>query len=227
LEELDMLRKRFSRRAAFTLIEVMVVTGIMMSQANNYGDVKKIAYQKSCENNLRQLYMALQMEDTLSGGLPDARFYTENPKKDPKSLYNVLGPNYQQSLVCPVFPSSVKDKGCTYLYNDTLAGQSLDSIQDPRKTWLLTELNAVSPKIAVPHLRGFHILYADGHTEITDKIPPDLAELAKKAEEQQNDKKPGEGEKKAPSKPAAPAMPKSPLDRARGLGGTPSSAAGE
>lgn len=227
-----MLRKRFSRRAAFTLIEVMVVMGIMMSQANNYGDVKRIAYQKSCENNLRQLYMALQMEAMNSDGLPDAKFYSENPKKDPKNLYNVLGPNYQQSLVCPVFPSSLKDKGCTYLYNDTLAGQSLDSIADPKKTWLLTELNAVSPKIPMPHPRGFNILYADGHIEITDKLPPDLAEMAKKAEEESG-KTSGDQDRKmpakAPAKPsAAPSAPKSPLDRARGLGGSaPSSAAGD
>ena len=55
-----MLSKRLARRRAFTLLEVMIVTGIMMSQANNYGDVKRLAYQKSCENNLRQLYMATQ-----------------------------------------------------------------------------------------------------------------------------------------------------------------------
>jgi prepilin-type processing-associated H-X9-DG protein len=179
-----MLRKRLSRRSAFTLIEVMVVTGIMMSQANNYGDVTKLAYQKACENNLRQLYMGLQMLAMDSEGLPDAKFYAENPKKDPKSLYNVLGANYQPSLVCPVFPPSLKDKGCTYIYNDALAGQSLDSIPDANKTWLLTELNAVSDKIAVPHLRGFHVLYSDGHVELTTKIPPSLAEMQKKAEEE-------------------------------------------
>ena len=179
-----MLRKRLSRRSAFTLIEVMVVTGIMMSQANNYGDVKKLAYQKACENNLRQLYMGLEMLAMDSEGLPDAKFYAEDPKKDPKSLYNVLGANYQPSLVCPVFPPSLKDRGCTYIYNDALAGQSLDSIPDANKTWLLTELNAVSDKIAVPHLRGFHVLYADGHIELTTKIPPSLAEMQKKAEEE-------------------------------------------
>lgn len=222
-----MLRKRFSRRAAFTLIEVMVVTGIMMAQTNNYGDVKKIAHQKACENNLRQIYLALQMEDTTSGALPDAKFYTEKPKKDPKSLYNVLGPNYQPSLVCPVFPPSLKDTGCTYLYNDTLAGQPLDSVQQPNKTWLVTELNAVSPKIPMPHLRGFHILYADGHIEITKTLPPDLADMAKKVEKEQGEKSTGEEPNKESEKPApARSEPKSPLDRARSLGG-PTGSAGE
>ena len=201
-----MLRKRLTRRSAFTLIEVMVVMGIMMSQANNYGDVKRLAYQKACENNLRQLYLGLQMYAMESGGLPDAKFFAENPRKDPKSLYNVLGTNYQPSLVCPVFPPSLKDKGCTYLYNDTLAGESLDSIPDANKTWLLTELNAVSDKIPMPHPRGFNILYADGHIEITSKLPPALADMQKKAEEEaaRKDAQAKEKDKSPAAKPAAP-----------------------
>jgi len=178
-----MLRKRVSRRAAFTLIEVTIVMGIMMSQANNYGDVKRLAYQKSCENNIRQLHMALDMYTMNNGGLPQAKFFSDNPKKDPQSLYNMLDSAYQPVLVCPVFPSALKDKGCTYLYNDTLAGQSLDAVADARNTWLLTELNAVSDKIQMPHPGGFHILYCDGHIEVTKRIPPSLAAPQNKAEE--------------------------------------------
>jgi prepilin-type processing-associated H-X9-DG protein len=160
----------------------MVVTGIMMSQANNYGQVKDLAYQKSCENNLRQVYMGLSMYDMTNGSLPEAKFFAENPRKDPKSLYNMLDASYQALLVCPVFPQALKQKGCTYLFNDTLGGQSLSSISDPRTTWLMTELNAVSDKIKMPHPGGFNILYADGHIEATKTLPASLATLQAQAE---------------------------------------------
>jgi prepilin-type processing-associated H-X9-DG protein len=232
-----MLRKRASRRAAFTLIEVMVVTGIMMSQANNYGDVKRLAYQKSCENNLRQLYMGIQMYSDSNGSLPDAKFFSEHPKKDTKSLYNVLDASYQPLLVCPVFPQSLKDKGCTYLYNDSLAGQSLDNVADARKTWLMTELNAVSNNIPMPHPGGFEILYADGHIEATKTIPPVFIEMQKKIEEQQKKKGAGAdgGAPAGQQKPAgqgkkpesAPKGAASALDRAGAIAGGSSSGGGE
>ena len=85
------LRKRLTRRAAFTLLEVMVVTTIMTSQANNYGDVKRLAYQKSCQNNLRQIYMGLQMYEISHGELPRAKFYPKRPRKDRDSIVTALG----------------------------------------------------------------------------------------------------------------------------------------
>ena len=180
-----MLRKRLSRRAAFTLVEVMVVMTIMTSQANNYGDVRKIAYQKTCENNLRQIYQALLMQDMENGTLPKAAFFPKRPKADPRSLVKILGPSFAASLVCPVFPAAIKEKGLTYIYNDELGGQMIDQIPNPRETWLVTEMNAVSDKIPMPHPGGFLILYADGHIQATKKIPAPFAELAKKIEERQ------------------------------------------
>ena len=187
-KEPEMLKKRFAKRAAFTLVEIMVVTTIMTSQANNYGNVKKIAYQKVCANNLRQLYMALTMYDMNNGGLPNAKFFPKKPKQDPKSLVKILGPSYAPTLVCPVFPSAIKNKGLTYLYNDDLAGESLASISQPRKTWLLMEMNAVSDKVPMPHPGGFHILWADGRVEVTKKIPARFAEIQKKLKERDKNK---------------------------------------
>lgn len=183
-----MLKKRLTGRVAFTLIEVMVVTTIMTSQANNYGDVRRLAYQKTCENNLRQIYQALLMHDMTSGTLPKAAFFPKNPKKDPRSLVKILGPAYAGSLVCPVFPGAIKEKGLTYIYNDELGGRMIDQVPNPKKTWLVTEMNAVSDKIPMPHPGGFLILYADGHLEATKKIPARFAELQKKIEQKQKDK---------------------------------------
>jgi len=176
------MKKRYGALAAFTLVEVTVVMGIMMAETNNYGDVTKIAYQESCENNLRQIYQGLVMYDMNNGSLPDAKFYPDNPRKDPKSIVKLMDEAYQKLFVCPVFPGAIKDKGLTYIYNDTLKGQSLGTVSDPEKTWLMTELNAVSDKIKMPHPGGFHILYADGKVKVTKSIPSDLSELAKRAE---------------------------------------------
>jgi prepilin-type processing-associated H-X9-DG protein len=180
-----MLKKRAMRMSAFTMLEVLVVTGIMMSQANNYGDVKKIAYQVSCHNNLEQLWQAFQMYDTNNGAAPQATFYPKNPKTDANSIVKAFDATYQPMFVCPVFPSAIKDTGLTYLYNDTVAGQSLDSVGDGAHTWLLMEMNAVSDKIPMPHPGGFHILYCDGHIERTKQIPSVFTELQKQALDQQ------------------------------------------
>ena len=185
-----MLKARKLGRAAFTLLEVMVVTTIMSSQANNYGEVKRIAYQKSCANNLRQIYQGLLMYDMTNGGLPDAKFYPKDPKTDPKSLVKLLGPSFEPVCVCPVFPSAIKETGLTYIFNDELAGQSLDQVRDARKTWLVTEMNAVSDKVPMPHPGGFHILYADGHIDVTQDRPAIFAEMQKELEEKA---KSGEG----------------------------------
>jgi len=184
-----MLKKRKLKRAAFTLLEVMVVMTIMTSQANNYGDVKKIAYQKVCENNLRQLYQGLMMQEITDGGLPDAAFFPKHPKADPRSLVNIMGPAWAESLVCPVFPSAIKDKGLTYLYNDTLAGQTLDSVGGD--TWVLMEMNAVSDEIPMPHPGGFHVLYANGRIRCLKEIPPFFAELQDKMKKRQKPEESG------------------------------------
>lgn len=178
-------RKRFARMAAFTLLEVIVVTGIMTSQANNYGDVKRIAHQKSCENNLRQLYMAFTMYDMSNGQLPNAKFFPKHPKGDPRSLVKLLDDAYAPMLVCPVFPKAIKDKGLTYIFNDELGGKPLDSVPNPGETWLLMEMNAVSDAIPNPHPGGFHILYADGKIKVQKKIPQRFAALQEKIKQQQ------------------------------------------
>jgi prepilin-type N-terminal cleavage/methylation domain-containing protein/prepilin-type processing-associated H-X9-DG protein len=185
-----MLKKRSMRRAAFTLLEVMVVTTIITSQANNYGDVKRLAYQKSCENNLRQIYAALQMYEITHGNLPRAKFYPKKPKRDSDSLVVLLGPGYEQICICPVFPGEIKDKGLTYLYNDEVGGRSIDQIRDSRNTWLVTEMNAVSDTVPMPHPGGFHILYADGRIVVTKERPAVFVEMQKKAEEQKKKKAP-------------------------------------
>ncbi len=176
-----MMKRRITEIAAFTLIEVMVVTGIMMSEANNYGDVKRLAYQTDCKNNLMQLYQALLMYDMNNGGLPKAAFFPKHPKGDPDSLELILDAAYRPSLVCPVFPSAIKEKGLTYLYNDSLGGQSLDMIPDAPNTWLLMEMNAVSPEIPMPHPGGFNILYANGQVRVSKTIPKVFEDLQKKA----------------------------------------------
>jgi prepilin-type processing-associated H-X9-DG protein len=180
------LKKRFTKRAAFTLLEVMVVTTIMTSQANNYGEVKRIAYQKSCQNNLRQIYMGLQMYEMTNGALPKAKFYPKDPRHGRKSIVTMIGPGYEQMFVCPVFPDEIKNKGLTYVYNDEVGGQTLDQL--PRDTWIMTEMNAVSDKVPMPHPGGFHILYADGQIKVTKERPKVFVELQEKIEAREKEK---------------------------------------
>ena len=128
-----MFKKRASRLAAFTLLEVLIVTGIMTSQANNYGNVKKIAYQSACRNNLDQLYKALLMYDMSNGSLPNAAFYPKHPLGGPRSLVKILGSAYKETLVCPVFPSTVKNAGLTYISTTNFPGSRSAPSRTPTK----------------------------------------------------------------------------------------------
>ncbi len=185
-----MLRNRLRKCAAFTLLEVIIVTGIIMSQANNYGDVRRLAYQKSCQNNLRQIYMGLQMYEITNGALPKAKFYPKSPKHGGHSIVKIMGRAYAEMFVCPVFPSKIKETGLTYLYNDKMGGKSIDQVQNAGKAWLLTEMNAVSDKVPMPHPGGFHTLYADGRVVVTKERPKVFVDLQKKMEEQEQQEQP-------------------------------------
>ena len=44
---------------------------------------------------------------------------------------------------CPSSPKIIKDKGLTFLWNDSLNGKDIDGIRKKDKAWLLVELNAI------------------------------------------------------------------------------------
>ncbi len=214
------MRARWQRAvAAFTLIEITMVSGIIGGAQGSYAGALNRAKRQVCEHNLKQIYQGLLMKDLFDGGLPKISFYSKDPKKDPNSLLRVLGPEYAGVLVCPCIPEDIKKSGLTYVFNDELGGKSLDTVPRRRTTWLVMGMTAVvrdpkdPRKLAgqQPHSGGVNVLYADGHIEFT-KTPPRLRAVDAPKEE-------GEQEQE-PAPPAPEPRPQGPSglpDRVRSL----------
>ena len=80
-------------------------------------------------------------------------------------------------FICPSAPGELAEKGLTFLWNDRCSGKTIRQIKNPKKTWLMIEINAVSDDRPPPHPGGYNILYADLQTIKTEKeLPKVLAD---------------------------------------------------
>lgn len=60
------------------------------------------------------------------GVYPNAKFYSENPLKDSRSIVRILEPYGIKGkiFICPTAPPALTEKGLTYLWNDELNGKN-------------------------------------------------------------------------------------------------------
>lgn len=158
----------------FTLTELMVVTAIVTSiPVGTYLKVKQKAVETECLNNMRQVGIAIVAFQTSNGEYPKAAFFPEKPRTDEDSIRVILGDELGEKVwVCPAMPDALKDKGLTWVYNDTIGGKS--SVKDPAKTWILIEFSCVSKKVPPAHPGGYNIVYADGHVATSRQLPEDI-----------------------------------------------------
>ncbi len=185
------MRQIRSRRGslAFTLVEILVVSSIMSGMASQGGyryAINKANEQKGL-NNLRQVYLLLYAQ-SIGEALPKAAFYPKgDPKKDPKSIMQLIPDAIPQLFVSPFAPEGLKKSGLTYAWNDTVNGKDLSRL--PRHTWLLIDLAAFIADPEVPKPSKYLILYADGRTVATKTIPGDIAEAVEEAKKRAESKK--------------------------------------
>lgn len=162
------------KSCGFTLTELLVVTSIVTSiPTGAYVHAKKKALELSCENNLRQINMAIQMFVMDNGKLPSAAFYPKEATKEKDSIAVILK-SYGTSkglFVCPATPEQLEKLDLTYLWNDTFSGKRPEAIKDPSKQWLMISMNAVSEDVPAPHPKGYVVLYADGQVRWTKEKP--------------------------------------------------------
>ncbi|HBC88008.1 MAG TPA: hypothetical protein DCZ94_13740 [Lentisphaeria bacterium] len=163
----------------FTLTELLAVTAIVTSiPAGAYLKVKQKGLEVECMNNMRQVGQAIVAFQLESGEYPKAAFFPEKPKTDKNSIRVILGDalgSGDKVWICPAMPDAMKEKGLTWVYNDTIAGKA--TIKDPDKTWILIEFTCVSnisKKTPSAHPGGFNIVYADGHVETMKVLPEDI-----------------------------------------------------
>ena len=210
------------RRAGFTLVEVLVVTGLMsgLHSGGNYRYAVSKANEIRGLSNLRQLHLLLQMQ-CMTGGLPRADFYPKgDPTKDPKSIVRLVQGAVPQLFISPFAPEPLRQKGLTYAWNDTVNGKPISSV--PRNTWLLIDLAAFIADPNVPRPTKYLVLYASGKTEAVTAPPPDIIKAVRAARVKAAKDRPAT--RKAPSpKPSAKkgALPKGLNKRIPGIGNLP------
>ncbi len=168
-------KRRTKVISRFTLTEILVVSAIVASiPTGAYVRAKQKAAEIECLNNMRQVGIAINAFQISNGEYPKAAFFPENPKKDANSIRVILGDDLKSDKVwvCPGMPEALREKGLTWVYNDTLAGKA--TVKDPSKTWMLIEFSCVSKKVPSAHPGGYNIVFADGHVETCKILPEDI-----------------------------------------------------
>jgi len=177
-----MLRARSRRKSlGFTLIEVLTVTGIMagLQSRSDFRYAINKANELKGLNNLRQIYLLLQVQ-TITGRLPNAAFYPKgDPKKDPRSIVRLVQGAPPQLFVSPFAPPPLQKRGLTYAWNDTVNGKSLDQVGS---RWLLVDLAAFIADKKISRPSKYLILYANGRAKAVTALPPDIVKAVKEAE---------------------------------------------
>ncbi len=151
-------------------MEVAVVVTFVSSVSFAAYQVIRKGNEAACQNNLKQIYLALASFQMDNGSLPNAVFFPSSPD-DRRGINNLLKDNLggnQAVFFCPSVPSELNKRGTNYLWNDNVSGKNLDGIPD--STWLMTEVTAVSPDAPAPHARGYQTLYADGTISVGPRI---------------------------------------------------------
>jgi len=153
----------------FTLVEIVVVVGIISAASTGMYQVIKRGKATECSSNLRQIHQAVSMFIMDNNVLPDAKFFPES-SSDPKGIQNLLK-QYGISkgiCFCPSIGQKLNIYGTNYIWNDSLSNKTPGSSSS--SDWLMTEMTAVSSKISSPHSAGYMILYADGHVKIGPRV---------------------------------------------------------
>ena len=153
-----------------TGVELLMVTTFLTSMTGQGGgvflQVKNAALKDQCLLQLQQIFLAIQLRvDENDGRLPMAWFYHPT---DARSIVNVVAgkdASVRKLFVCPAAPQAWQQTGLTYVYNDAIRGQLMDSLPNPSGVWLLMDANAAGTQFPPPHLGGYNVLFCDGHAK--------------------------------------------------------------
>lgn len=156
-----------ARRAGFTAVEILAVTGILTGLGGGaFIGTTSQAHQTACQQQLRQIGMAIQMITMTGEPLPRAWFYPPDPphpRRNEFHIARVISSHVPANMfICPAAPQAIQQRGIAYVYNSKVGGRTLDSIRNPSGTWLMMDINVVSDQVPPAHRGGCNVLFADG-----------------------------------------------------------------
>ena len=161
------------KRQAFTLLEILVVVGVISVLAGiGYPVMQRVSHHgkaTACVGNLRQIGIGLNTylgENNMI--FPELRDMRRDKTEEVPVIDNTLDKylNDPKVLACPADRSGFANRtGTSYFWNVVLNGQAVASVNFLRMTDSLSRIPIVADK------EGFHeysdnrvnILYADGH----------------------------------------------------------------
>lgn len=162
----------FTRISALvTLVGVLILAGYGIAWMRHQMRLKK------CEQQLRQIYSALELYEMDYGVLPHIAFYPDDPHYAPESMLVVLDP-YGVTMDIGILPCShpvIIEHGLSLVWNVKMNGRKLQSEGEP--TWLITELSALSGDLPRSSFHRYLTLYSNGETRRSRLPPKGLTEL--------------------------------------------------
>jgi prepilin-type processing-associated H-X9-DG protein len=168
------LRRRARATAAFTLLEIIVLLGIIILLLTlvipAVWSVRENARTTACLSNLRQIGVGLNLylaDHDLT--IPTLESGRSSITQNVPVIDTVLGPYVKSPgvFLCPSDTTIGKASGTSYFWNSALNGQKLGSLNFLKLTEQQSHIPLLSDK------EGFHpfqqnkvnILYADGHAD--------------------------------------------------------------
>ncbi len=142
------------------LLLALVIATLLAGFVYDMG--RQLIEARQCRSNLAAIFRGIELHESSRGVLPRLSFFPDNPFDGETSLRAVLGKFAvdSEAFVCPGCRARLRGLGLTYVWNVELNARRRADFAEPE--WMLTEINALNPRLDRPHPFHYNVLYTDG-----------------------------------------------------------------